>query len=199
MKAANSHPGASTNDLRRMLRSRAVAAREALDPQRHAQLSAALCGHLSLLITRLAPCRLAFCWPYRAEPDLRGLIADWLAGDAERRAGLPVVVAPDRPLVFYRWTPDTPLREDAYGIPVPAVADVIAPELVLVPLNAFDARGYRLGYGGGYFDRTLAALEPPPQTIGVGFELGRVQSILPEPHDRPMDWIVTESGVFAAD
>ena len=68
--------------------------------------------------------------------------------------------------------------------------------VVLLPLVAFDARGYRLGYGGGYFDRTLAALDPHPLTIGVGFELGRVETIHPEPHDIALACIATERGLF---
>ena len=70
--------------------------------------------------------------------------------------------------------------------------------MLLVPLLAFDATGYRLGYGGGYFDRTLAAIVPPPETIGVGFELGRVASIFPQDHDIPLGCIVTEAATWIA-
>ena len=180
------------------MRNAALSAREALSSQRHAELSAALRGHLAPLLETLAPETLGFCWPYRAEPDLRALVSDWLAAREGRLAALPSVQAIDAPLAFLRWTPATEMRADTYGIPVPALAESATPDLVLVPLNAFDARGYRLGYGGGYFDRTLAALDPAPVAVGVGFELGRVESILPEPHDRPLDWIVTEAGVFRA-
>ena len=65
-----------------------------------------------------------------------------------------------------------------------------------MPLNVFDAAGYRLGYGGGYFDRTLAALDPAPTCVGVAFELARCESTHPQAHDKPMDWVVTEAGVF---
>jgi 5,10-methenyltetrahydrofolate synthetase len=68
--------------------------------------------------------------------------------------------------------------------------------MILLPLNGFDPAGYRLGYGGGYFDRTLAALSPRPLTIGIGFELNRIASIRPQAHDLALDWIVTENGVF---
>ena len=88
------------------------------------------------------------------------------------------------------------MRADAFGIPVPAEFQPLTPEVVLVPVNAFDAAGYRLGYGSGFFDRTLAALRPAPCAIGVGFELGRVGSIQPAAHDQPLDWIVTERGTF---
>jgi 5,10-methenyltetrahydrofolate synthetase len=92
---------------------------------------------------------------------------------------------------------------DRYGIPTPSSGNFVTPDALLLPVNAFDAAGYRLGYGGGYFDRTLAALNsaqqpvrPRPLAIGVGFELARVGSICPEPHDLPLDAMVTERGVF---
>ena len=74
--------------------------------------------------------------------------------------------------------------------------DWLQPELILLPLNGFDAAGYRLGYGGGFFDRTLAALSPRPLAVGVGFEINRLESIHPETHDQRLDWLVTEAGVF---
>jgi 5,10-methenyltetrahydrofolate synthetase len=89
--------------------------------------------------------------------------------------------------------------EDRYGIHIPAQGESLRPDAILMPLNAFDAAGYRLGYGGGYFDRTLAVLEPRPLAIGVGFELARVASIRPQAHDLRMDAIVTEAGVFVVD
>lgn len=87
------------------------------------------------------------------------------------------------------------MTADPYGIPVPATALSPPPNVLLLPLVAFDAAGYRLGYGGGYFDRTLAAMHPRPLTIGVGFDLCAVADIRPERHDIPLDLIVTESGI----
>jgi 5,10-methenyltetrahydrofolate synthetase len=84
---------------------------------------------------------------------------------------------------------------DPYGIPIPATPPAPPPDVLLIPLVAFDAAGYRLGYGGGYFDRTLAALDPRPLSVGVGFELARVADLQPAPHDIPLDRIVTEAGV----
>ncbi len=110
------------------------------------------------------------------------------------QACMPVVVAENMPMAFHAWTPQTAMISDRYGIPIPAEPRELLPDVLLVPLVAFDAAGYRLGYGGGYFDRTLAQLSPAPLTIGVGYELGRVDSILPEAHDIPLDRIVTEAG-----
>lgn len=179
---------------RRALRNAALSAREALTATAHKALAHRLQQHLAELLGRLAPRSLGFCWPFRAEPDLRHFVADWLADDAARSAALPVVLDRDAPLVFRRWTPGMQLQPDRHGIPHPPAGEEVVPEVVLVPLNAFDATGFRLGYGGGYFDRTLAVL--PACAIGVGFEIGRVDSVLPQPHDRPMDWLVTEAGVF---
>ncbi len=88
------------------------------------------------------------------------------------------------------------MNEDRYGIPTPAAGDFLQPQALLIPLVAFDAAGYRLGYGGGFFDRTLASLHPRPLAIGVGFELNRVETIHPEAHDARLDAIVTEAGVM---
>jgi 5,10-methenyltetrahydrofolate synthetase len=88
------------------------------------------------------------------------------------------------------------LAPDRYGIPTPLAGDFVQPDLILLPLNGFDTAGYRLGYGGGYFDRTLAVLSPRPLAVGVGFEINRVGSIRPESHDQRLDWIITEAGSF---
>ena len=152
-------------------------------------------AHLQALLSELAPACLAFCWPFRAEPDLRHFMARWLAGAPGRVAALPVVLDREAPMVFRRWTPGMALVPDRHGIPHPPGHDAVHPDVVLVPLNAFDAEGYRLGYGGGYFDRTLSTMETC--AVGVGFELGRVDSVLPQAHDRPMAWLVTEAGALA--
>jgi 5,10-methenyltetrahydrofolate synthetase len=96
---------------------------------------------------------------------------------------------------FRLWRPDSPMTDDRHGIPIPDTPACEAPDIVLLPLVAFDDQGYRIGYGGGYFDRTLAALDPRPFAIGVGFELARVESVRPEPHDIRLDAIVTEAGL----
>ncbi len=158
----------------------------------HATLSARIVAHALAALAR--PKVAAFCWPIKHEPDVRSLLASWKGADV--RAALPVVVAANEPLRFREWTPDTRLEPDRYGIPTPTAGDWLTPDLILLPLNGFDSAGYRLGYGGGYFDRTLAALSPRPLAVGVGFEVNRVDSIRPEPHDQRLDWIVTESGAF---
>ncbi|MDR2678033.1 MAG: 5-formyltetrahydrofolate cyclo-ligase [Zoogloeaceae bacterium] len=174
---------------RQDLRQRMLAARAALAAETVARWSAAICAQLVARFPT-APGKLAgFCWPIQNEPDVRAALRAWGIPLA-----LPVVTAADRPLAFRGWTPETELFPDRYGIPTPASGDWLQPDVLLIPLLAFDAAGFRLGYGGGFFDRTLAALAPPPLAIGVGFECNRVARLPVAAHDLPMDWIVTEAG-----
>jgi 5-formyltetrahydrofolate cyclo-ligase len=140
----------------------------------------------------LAEAAIGFYWPIRGEIDLRPLVVGLVAAGAD--AALPVVVAKDQPLEFWEWQPDTPMSRGNWNIPVPATRKQVQPTVLLIPLLGFDEAGYRLGYGGGYYDRTLAALRLKPVTIGVGYERGRLQTIHPQPHDVPLDAIVTETG-----
>jgi 5,10-methenyltetrahydrofolate synthetase len=160
-------------------------------------LSNRICALLQAAFPEFSGMRVAFCWPFKQEPDLRPLIESWFrAGKKGFTALLPVVIDEHRALVFRAWSPATLMVRDRYGIPAPAAGDFLIPEVVLIPVNGFDAAGYRIGYGGGYFDRTLASLSPRPLAVGVGFELARLDSICPEPHDQPLDVMVTEAGVF---
>jgi 5-formyltetrahydrofolate cyclo-ligase len=166
--------------------------RAALAGAEHEALSARIVAHA--LATLPKPRVAAFCWPIKHEPDVRPLLASWRSADV--RAALPVVVAESEALRFREWSPDSRLEADRYGIPTPSAGEWLTPDLILLPLNGFDGAGYRLGYGGGYFDRTLAALSPRPLAVGVGFEINRVASIRPEAHDQRLDWIITENGAF---
>lgn len=145
----------------------------------------------------LAGAVIGFCWPYKGEFDARFAIRHWRGRGAT--AVLPEVVAKDAPLKFRKWWPGAPMAPGVYDIPVPAGTEILPPDAAVVPMNGFDNEGYRLGYGGGYFDRTLAALAPRPLAIGVSYELGRLATIFPQPHDVPMDFVVTEAAVYAAD
>jgi 5-formyltetrahydrofolate cyclo-ligase len=135
---------------------------------------------------------IGFYWPFKGEIDLRHLVRDFLAAGAQ--AALPTIVERGQPLEFWAWRPRMKLKRGIWDIPVPAVPNAVRPTALLVPLLGFDAAGYRLGYGGGYYDRTLATMNPAPLTIGVGYELGRLETIHPQPHDIPLDAIVTEAG-----
>lgn len=176
--------------FRAQLRREKIAARLALPAGEHNRASAAIEAHLEALLLPRPPQVIAFCWPLRREFDCRQLVARLI--DRGWHAAQPVVVAPASPMVFRPWTATTPMTEDRHGIPIPAGDQTVIPDVVLLPLVAFDARGYRIGYGGGYFDRTLATLSPRPFAIGIGFELARVATTRPEPHDIPLDALVTE-------
>lgn len=181
---------------RKALRLELVSRRQAMDAATLAPLHAALNEKLEALLTRLAPRSIGFTWPYRGEFDALPLMRRWLAVDPSRWAALPVVGEKGQPMSFRRWAPDSAMATDRYGIPYPAEGEPVVPELLLIPCNGFDARGYRLGYGAGHYDRTLAALDPTPLAVGVAIEDGRLDDLQPQPHDLPMDWIVTEAGAF---
>ncbi len=190
-------PAPEVRALRRALRQQGIARREALPAEQHLRFSAMIGESLYRGFPQLATMRVAFCWPFRHEPDLRPLIQRWQQqSEDDFMALLPVVTAPATALSFRRWQVDTPMRRDSYGICTPDEGDFITPEALLIPVNAFDAKGFRLGYGAGYFDRTLMALPPATLSIGIGFELARVASTHPQTHDCPLDFIVTEAGIF---
>jgi 5-formyltetrahydrofolate cyclo-ligase len=129
-------------------------------------------------------------WPVRGEIDVLEIAAAHLARGG--RVGLPVVVQPFAPVEFWSWQPGVAMSRGVWNIPIPAQRAVLVPEALIVPLVGFDPHRYRLGYGGGYYDRTLAAAARRPWCVGLGFEAGRLESIFPQPHDIPMDLIVTE-------
>lgn len=189
--------GTAGGQGRPALRRELIAKRLALPAGEWSAGSERICAHLAAGLPQLATMAVAFYWPQQREPDLRPLIERWIG---DRQAGfsalLPVVTGDNQPLAFRAWTPDTAMVSDRYGIPTPAAGDFVCPQALMLPANGFDAAGYRLGYGGGYFDRTLVRIRPRPLTIAVGFELARLVSINPEPHDQRVDFIVTECGLF---
>lgn len=191
-KTASNRP-ADALAARQAMRRENIAARLGLPPAAHRAASATILHHLAELLLPRPAGTLGFCWPIRAEVDCRPLAERLLK--AGWRIAMPTVAKLNQPLVFRTWWPSAPMTEDPYGIPVPATEVVPPPEALLIPLVAFDAAGYRLGYGGGYFDRTLAALAQRPVTIGVGFEFCAIANLHPEPHDVPLDLIVTETGI----
>jgi 5-formyltetrahydrofolate cyclo-ligase len=182
---------------RRVERDRLIAAREGLDAATLELLRQRIDAHLWRSFPGLAAAKLAFCWPIRREYDARRLAQRLRECGAV--TALPVVVAPRQPLVFREWHPGVSLASGPLGIPYPVGSDLVVPTAVLVPMNGWDEAGYRLGYGGGFFDRTLASLTKKPVVIGVGYELARMKTIRPQSWDIPMDWVVTERGTYRRD
>lgn len=134
-------------------------------------------------------------WPIKGEFDALPALYRWSESDAGRQIGLPVIHRESKQLRFHLWFPGCPMEEDAYGIPKPKDTPAFEPQLLLVPCVGFGPNGVRLGYGGGFYDRTLAALSPRPVTVGVGYAHGFIPWLTPEPHDVPLDALVTEEGV----
>src|SRR5438034_7121593 len=183
--------GAELKAWRKAERERLLALRQALPSTDRRRWGERIDAALRELIAEL-PGILGVYWPFRAEFDPRPLI-DWAVA-AGRGVALPVVVDKKGPLEYRAWRPGEPLVDGVWNIPVPEKREIVTPTVVLAPLVGFDRDCYRLGYGGGYFDRTLAALSPRPFAIGIGFELQQIETIYPQPFDVPMDVIVTEAG-----
>jgi len=140
-------------------------------------------------------------WPIKGEFDPLPALHRWkedgeLQGDALlRRIGLPVVDKLHGTLKFHAWFPGCPMEEDAYGIPKPKDTEVIVPTLLFVPCVGYGLGGYRLGYGGGFYDKTLAELNPRPYTVGLGYSHGFLLDLKHEPHDVALDALLNEQGV----
>ncbi|WP_353142954.1 5-formyltetrahydrofolate cyclo-ligase [Paracoccus sp. (in: a-proteobacteria)] len=179
---------------RKAQREELLARRAALSVAERQEIATAIGKALdALLVQRLPDVRgrvISGYWPIRSEPDLR----PWLASLHERGAipALPVVERRASPLVFRPWRPGAAMERGHWNIPVPATTETLVPDVVLAPLVGWDAAGYRLGYGGGYFDRTLAARQP--LAIGVGLQSARLATIYPQPHDIALAAIITECG-----
>ena len=123
------------------------------------------------------------------------LATESIAARSPRKIGLPVVNKLHKTLTFHAWYPGCPMEEDAYGIPKPKDTEVIVPTLLFVPCVGYGPGGFRLGYGGGFYDRTLATLQPRPVTVGLGFTHGWLPDMEAEPHDIPLDAVLNDNGV----
>ena len=140
-------------------------------------------------------------WPIKGEFDPLPALHRWkedgelLDQPQPRRIGLPVVNKEHKTMTFHAWYPGCPMEEDAYGIPKPKDTEIIVPTLLFAPCVGYGPGGYRLGYGGGFYDRMLATLEPRPHTVGLGYGVGFVSDFEPEPHDMPLDAILNDYGV----
>ena len=123
------------------------------------------------------------------------LATESIASRSPRKIGLPVVNKLHKTLTFHAWYPGCPMEEDAYGIPKPKNTELIVPTLLFVPCVGYGPGGFRLGYGGGFYDRTLATLQPRPVTVGLGYTHGWLPDMEPESHDIPLDALLNDNGV----
>ena len=182
---------------RKAERQRLITARTALDTQTLEQFRQRIDAHLARSFPGLASAKLAFCWPIKGEYDARHLVRT--LRELGALTALPVVVAPKQPLVFREWHPGVEMAMGALDIPYPVNSPDVVPDAVLLPMNGWDAGGYRLGYGAGFFDRTLMNFSRKPAVIGISYELSKMDTIHPQSWDIPVDWVVTERGVYRLD
>jgi len=182
---------------RRETRDRLVGARLALSADKLDSWRTKIDAFIERAFPGLVRAKLALCWPIRNEYDARPLARR--LRDQGAVTALPAVVAPRQPLVFREWHPGVKLAIGPLEIPYPLDSAEVVPDAVLLPMNGWDDRGYRLGYGGGFFDRTLAAAPNKPLAIGVAYEMARLETIHPQGWDVPVDWLVTERGVYRRD
>lgn len=166
--------------------------RLALPADRRAAHGEAITAALDQILLSCSGRLIGFYWPFKGEYDPRALVRALHARG--QRFALPVVAEKAAPMIFRAWWPGALMTHGVWNIPIPASGEPVTPDILLVPLVGFDRRRFRLGYGGGYYDRTLAALPARPRTIGIGYEFSRIATIHPQPHDIPMDLIVTEAG-----
>jgi 5-formyltetrahydrofolate cyclo-ligase len=176
------------------LRDTARAARAAVPNHQRAAM-AEHCALEGVKIARKALARsIGLYMPINDEVDCRLLLQT--LHYHEFHIALPCVIGPKRPLLFRAFSPRDVLVPGAYDIPEPSQRQPeVIPDLLFMPLLAFDRAGYRLGYGAGFYDRTLLALETikPPLAIGIAYSVQEVEDCLPEPHDRRLDLIITET------
>ncbi len=184
-------------DQKKAERAKATAHRKTLHEQRADEAPLLLASlAFPVLAHRNFRCVSAF-FPYQSEIDTRPLLGK-LAGEGWTSA-LPIVVAKGEPLIFRRWYPGEPTVPGRWDIPIPSDrAPLVVPDVLLVPMLAFDRNGYRLGYGGGFYDRTIAGLRGEKKiiAIGVAYSGQEVDSVPRDAHDQPLDFVMTEREVI---
>ena len=178
---------------RKAERERLIADRLAIPADQRRSFSRRIAERLDEALGDISGRIVSAYWPFRGEPDLRS----WLEGLADRggACALPVVIQRHAPLIFRRWRRGEPLEPGVWKIPVPSEGPIVTPDIVIAPVVGFDPACYRLGYGGGFFDRTLAAFARRPRFVGVGYAQQAIRTIYPQAHDVAMDMIVTEPGI----
>ena len=189
-------PPRDKKQLRRMLQAERM---NLIDRQQRADQ---LMDVLRIWLTQREDTTVGAYWPIKGEFDALPALHRWTEGAGHgtgdgppRRIGLPVMNRETKQLRFHQWYPGCPMEEDAYDIPKPSGTDLLMPTLLLVPCVGYGPKGVRLGYGGGFYDRTLAALQPRPFTVGLGYSHGYIDWLEAEPHDIPLDVMLTEDGI----
>jgi 5-formyltetrahydrofolate cyclo-ligase len=185
-------------DLKKSARSAAMTLRATAHMEAHQSAPLALASRMFPLEATRKRNVVSGFYPYQSEIDVRPLLGV-LAGQGWTTS-LPVVLARGKPLEFRRWLPGEPTTTGQWDIPRPLEeAPLVEPDVLLVPLLAFDRKGYRLGYGGGFYDRTLEKFRAQRKVVafGVAYAGQEVDAVPREPWDQPLDFIMTEKELIA--
>ena len=183
----------AATEERAALRRKLVAARQAL-PDR-LERAVALQSALRIWLVSRRESRIGAYWPIKGEFDPLPALYRWSEADDTRRIGLPVVDREAGSLRFHVWYPGCPTELDAFDIPKPKGTEVFEPQLLLLPCVGYGPAGVRLGYGGGFYDRTVMALQPRPVTVGLCYSNGFLPMLRQQTEDLPLDALITDDGV----
>ena len=176
------------------LRQRARAARAAVLNSTRPDAAKAVAEHFFRAVPLDPSHIVAGYWRIKDEMDCQPILIRLM--DSNQPVCLPVVLGDDMPLELRLWEQGTPLYEAGFGTLAPSeLAPQVVPDVILMPLLGFDSRGTRLGYGGGYYDRTLERLGKRPRLVGLAFAAQELDDIPHEAHDVPLDMVITEQGV----
>lgn len=181
--------------------------RKAISVAERARQSRLLCEQLQQWLTHSrkesTPLTIAAFWPLAEEPDITPVLHQLIA--LNQVVVLPVVATRHAPLEFHRWIPDAPMTAGNFGVMEPARTQALQPDILFVPTLGYTSRGDRLGYGGGYYDRTLAAMHQlgaHPLTIGIAWSEGllthQYPDYLPQGHDMPLNAVLNAQGWLPA-
>lgn len=176
-------------------REKLIASRLSIPGEERRRHSERIAAGLDRVLDDVAGKVVTVYWPFRGEPDLLAWTETLWQRDAI--CALPVVIKAATPLVFRQWRRGMPVTPGVWNIPVPSEGPSVEPDVVIAPLVGFDPACYRLGHGGGFYDRTLASLARKPRIVGVGYAQLALKTIFPQSHDIPMDFIVTEQSTIA--
>ncbi|CAN5539698.1 5-formyltetrahydrofolate cyclo-ligase [soil metagenome] len=182
---------------RAALRTKLIAARQAL-PNR-LELAVELQRMLRAWLTSRSETSIGAYWPIKGEFDPLPAVYRWTEGAADgvvRQVGLPVVDKVAGSLTFHAWYPGCPTELDAYDIPKPKGTEQFVPTMLLLPCLGYGPAGVRLGYGGGFYERTIKSLQPRPLTVGLAYAHSFQPLLRAEPEGLPMDVVITEDGVM---